>query len=378
MTSFTLERLSNITTVRLNGREAAEKEEYARQNERIYKECQTAYNAQGTYMSFINVATNVSLIAVLYVGGSLISQGKMTAGSLTRFAIQSGFVGLGFAGLSTFYSDLTKSLDAANRVFQVIDKNRGTSKAKRRAESPSRKAGDRDGAIDIKGVNFAYATRQDQPVLVNFSLSISGRGIYSIVGKSGAGKSTLLCLLCGLYSPDSGSITMDGVNTEGVDSKWFSDRVGVVEQRPGLLSGTILSNIAYGKEGAGREQVIQAAKDAYAHDFIMSFPNGYDTEIGTGGNLLSGGQAARIAIARALVRNPTFLLLDEATAALDEGTEGEIVSLLLDLSASKTIVAFTHSEMLMRSSKVVSIVSNGSVLASGSFHSLEERYKAEI
>jgi len=374
--SFALERFGHISTVRLNGRESVEKSKFANYTNSSYDLAKNAFFAQGAFMSFINMSTNLSLAAVLFVGGGLIAKNKMTPGGLTKFAMQSVFVGLGFSGLSTFYSDMTKSLDAAKRVFDTLDennKNQIQDKSTSINQSPTKISSHE--SIEFSSVSFSFISRE-VAVLSNVSLKIKPSCITAIVGKSGSGKSTLMALLCGLYRPTSGNVFLDGININNVDQQWLRSQIGVVEQQAGLLSGTIRDNIAYGKEDASESEIILAAKKAYAHDFIMSFPDGYNTQVGENGSLLSGGQAARIAIARAIVKEPKYLLLDEATASLDQDSENQVVEVLNNLSKNKTtILVFTHSETLMKAAKVCHVLKNGIFIASGSFKEISSNLK---
>lgn len=398
--SFALERFAHITTVRLNGREQLEKETFAEYVSDCIGVSQNSHFAQGAFMGFINVATNASLFAVLCVGGGLIAKGKMTAGSLTRFALQSAFVGLGFSGLSNFHSDMIKAVDAAGRVFEAMDIFRGKTSNDASTSSSSSSStsvnssmttttttttassisSDNTAAIEFSKVSFSYKLRPDISILSNLSLTLQPRSIHAIIGNSGSGKSSMMALLCGLYRPNEGSIFIDDVNLLDADLTWIRSKVGVVQQNVGLLSGTIASNIAYGKEGATQDDIVKAAKAAFAHDFIVSFPHGYDTQIGENGSLLSGGQAARVGIARALVKDPSILLLDEATAALDSSSEMEIIQVLKSLSTdfNKTIVVFTHSEHLMKAANFCHVLEDKKISWTGSFSSLPARYLSKV
>ena len=371
--SFALERFGHITTVRLNGRESVEKLKFADYTNSSYDLAKNAFFAQGAFMSFINMATNLSLAAVLCVGGGLIAKNKMTPGGLTRFAMQSAFVGLGFSGLSTFYSDMTKSLDAAKRVFDTLDENnKNQMQCNSDVINQSSTPKSSKGSIEFSSVSFSFISREIS-ILSKISLTVQPNCITAVVGKSGSGKSTLMAILCGLYRPTSGTVSLDGININNVDQKWLRSQIGVVEQQAGLLSGTIRENIAYGKEIASESDIVAAAQKAYAHDFIMSFPDGYDTQVGENGTLLSGGQAARIAIARAIVKEPKYLLLDEATASLDQDSENQVVEVLSNLCKSKTtILVFTHSETLMKAASVCHVLLNGSITSSGSFNEISE------
>ncbi len=388
--SFALERYNRISTVRLNGQEENEKDKYSAFIDDSYDLASKSYFAQGSFTSFVGMMTNVSLMAVLFCGGRLLGKGKITAGGLTRFAIQSAFVGLGFSGLSTIYGDMTTSLDAAARVFAMIDDNE-SKKAKNSAGNGGSGSGSgtlvnsavgaaaaKDSSISIQGVSFSYPLSPDLTVLQDITLGISSRGLVAIAGASGAGKSTLLSLISGLYQASKGSIHVCGklvAADESDESRaWLQEKVSVVQQNTGLLSGSVWDNIAYGRRAKGgvadMKSVVDAdvqlaAKQAKAHEFISKLSEGYDTDIGEDGSRLSGGQRARLALARALAKEPEVLLLDEVTSSLDSANEKEIVALLQTLGKTKSVVVFTHSEMLMKAADMVHVVSEGRLIQSG-------------
>lgn len=383
--SYALERFAHISTVKLNNKTEYEKSTFGKQSDESLSLASTYHSVHGSYMSFISIATNISLVSVLYVGGGLIKKGQLSAGTLTRFAVQSAFVGLGFAGLATFYTDMTKALDAAGRVFTVLDSNEKAPELPTTVSPPSSAIStaippgsissmllEKKGRIEFCNVFFTYKNRSEVLVLNDFNMAVIPSCINSVVGKSGSGKSTILSLVCGLYKPSSGNVYIDGCDITKVPSNVICDSVGVVEQRAGLLSGTIYSNVAYGKTGATKAEIEQACKDACCHDFILSFPNGYNEEIGENSKFLSGGQSTRIALARALVKNPSYLLLDEVTAALDKESEKEIIEILTNLAENqnKTIIIFTHSDYIMQKSRVINLVGDGKIRASGDYQKI--------
>lgn len=417
--SYTLERLSNITTVRLNDRQHFEQEKFRALSETSVALSRSRHSSRGLFMSFMNMSTNVSLLMVLREGGRMLSDGTMTTGALTRFALQSAFVGLGFSGLASFYADLVKSLDAAARVFDTIDTNHATKDTDRQIAgnalsnvslntrttiatiatstgstdmllpkdlltNTSNGANVLEKEIVLSNVGFRYAVRPEEAVLMDINIHIKPRSITCIVGKSGSGKSTLGAILCGLYAPTTGCICVGdtkvvgssaehnhckgsatNIHTSSGDScavegdvdtgmRWLRANTGVVQQSDhSLMAGTITENIEYGKLGATQTEIEAAARAAAAHSFITQFPHGYDTQVGVGGSLLSGGQRARIALARALVRDPAVLLLDEVTSALDSANECEVISVLRRLRNTKSIVVITHSEEVRRAADVV-------------------------
>jgi ABC-type multidrug transport system fused ATPase/permease subunit len=417
--SFALERYNHISTVRLNGQEEGEKDRYSEYVDESYELSRSAYFAQGSFLSFVGMMTNVSLMAVLYCGGKLMTKGKMTAGGLTRFAIQSAFVGLGFSGLSTFYGDMTRALDAAARVFAMIDENEDHKRRKQGSSSSSSSVGTGtvalpassegsglagDVAVSLVDVRFCYPLAPDVPVLRGISLNIEKNTFTAIAGASGSGKSTILSLMCGLYrltgsggevgsSGENGGrgggsivvcgkdITSPDQNEENESRAWLQEKISAVQQDAGLLSGSIASNITYGinkSNDVSPEKMQEAARMTQAHDFIKSLPEGYETDIGEDGSRLSGGQRARVALARAVLKGPSVLLLDEVTAALDRKNEREIIAMLQELSKTKTVVVFTHSEAVMKAADVVHVVSDGTVKSSGSFDEVKSHVNFDM
>jgi len=383
--SYALERFTSFSTVKLNGKESYEKEVFSSKLGDCNDIAQSKHSAQGFFMGFTNIATNCSLVLVLKVGGEMIAAKQLTMGQLIGFAVQSAFVGLGFAGLATFYSDMSKSLDAAKRVFDEIDKNAHAvncieKEQKQSVGSDACSTGSSSGGngsdlgidgpafIRMLDVSFTYAARPDKPVLMDFSVVITPLAITCFMGASGSGKSTVASLMSGLLRPTSGAVKISSSSNDGSSSSdGICAQIGVVEQAGAtLLSGSIGFNIAYGtKDGkASNADIERAARAAYAHDFIMSFPAGYDTEVGVGGSLLSGGQRARIAIARALIKDPFCLILDEATAALDAGSEKEVVDVLMKLRKTRTIILFTHSETLESIADIVHHIDQGNIVSS--------------
>ena len=368
ITSFAVERFNNISTVKLNGCEDLEKRTYSKYADDCYQLSRSSHFAKGAFMSFINMSTNTSLLAVLFVGGNMLAKKEITAGGLTKFAIQSAFVGLGFSGLSTFYSDFNRSIDSASRIFHFIDSNSTKPSIKNLDPTPLKLMTQPE--IKMSEVDFAYPNRPDVHILRNFSLTLAPCSISAIIGGSGKGKSTVVSLLSGLYKTNGGTIKMGGLDIHDIDTRVFRQIIGVVEQKTSLFSGTIEDNIMYGNEGGSEEEMKRAADLAFAGDFISSFPLGYKTQVGTGGSLLSGGQRTRIALARALVKNPMYLLLDEVTSSLDAESEAKVLASLKGLSKQKTIAIFTHSKTVMKAADIVHVVVDGSVLESGSYDEL--------
>jgi len=228
------------------------------------------------------------------------------------------------------------------------------------------------GEIEFNNVHFSYPTRLENEVFKGFSLKFQSGQTVALVGPSGSGKSTTVGLIERFYDPTEGSIKLDGIDLKDLNVRWLRSQIGLVSQEPNLFSMTIKENIALGCPGVTQERIEEAARKANAHDFICSFPDGYDTQVGNKGAQLSGGQKQRIAIARVLVRNPKILLLDEATSALDSESEAvvqEALDKLLQLE-KRTTVVIAHRLSTIKNADLIAVVNNGMVAETGTFDEL--------
>lgn len=239
-------------------------------------------------------------------------------------------------------------------------------------EKPSSSANDSVPVLQFHEVDFSYPSRLDSPVLKSLSLSVRSGETLAIVGSSGSGKSTIVQLIERFYDPVQGSITLDGVDLRTCSPHWLRDQIGLVSQEPTLFDLTIADNIRFGMNDVSEEQVIQAAKDANAHGFITSFPDGYDTQVGEGGTQVSGGQKQRICIARVLLRRPRLMLLDEATSALDsksEKTVQEALDKIMNMDHQTTIV-IAHRLSTIRNADRIAVMVNGRIAEVGNYDEL--------
>merc|ERR1711935_970513 len=236
--------------------------------------------------------------------------------------------------------------------------------------------GDADPMIVFRNVTFAYPTRPTKKILDKFKLKVYKGETIGLCGISGGGKSTVMGLIERFYDPENGSVEFFGQNIKDLNVRWYRDQIGYVGQEPTLFEATIAENIAYGAPDASREQIIEAAKQANAYDFIMKFPEEFDTPLSGGsGTELSGGQKQRVAIARALVKQPEVLLLDEATSALDNESE-RIVQEALDKimrSNERTCIVIAHRLSTIRNADRIAFIGNGRVKEIGSHDELMEK-----
>ncbi|KAA9008680.1 ABC transporter ATP-binding protein [Paenibacillus spiritus] len=302
-------------------------------------------------LSSLNYA-GVLIVCAYMVSRNWIGAGDI--GAIVQFAIGIAFMFQQIGGLMT---QLQGSLAGASRVFALVDGD----KEKDLPEIRNTPMTDKRFMIEMKHASFAYET--GRTVINEVSLTALQGERIALVGPSGGGKSTLMKLLMGFYSLDKGEIRIDGVQAESVDQ--ISDKYAYVPQDAYLFQGTIAENIRFGRMDATDKEIMEAARQAYAHDFIMGFPEGYDTVIGERGALLSGGQKQRIAIARAMVKNAPILFLDEATSALDSDSENWIQLSLEKLMEDKTTVSIAHRLSTIRGSDRIYVIDQGRVVEEG-------------
>jgi ATP-binding cassette subfamily B protein len=226
-----------------------------------------------------------------------------------------------------------------------------------------------DGNISIKNVTFKYENTEKN-VLENFSLNIAAGEYVALVGSSGVGKSTVCSLIPRFYDVSSGKILIDGINIKSIKLESIRENIGLVQQDTFLFSGTVLENIKYGKPDATNEEVVKAAKNAYAHDFIMDFPNGYEAYVGPRGLRLSGGQKQRIAIARVFLKNPPILIFDEATSSLDNENERYIQKSMEKLAENRTTIVIAHRLSTIRNAKRILVMADGKIAEEGTHDEL--------
>jgi subfamily B ATP-binding cassette protein MsbA len=227
------------------------------------------------------------------------------------------------------------------------------------------------GRLDLEGVSFDYGT--DKAAVADITLRIEAGKKYALVGASGAGKSTILSLIMRFYDPAQGVVRLDGFDVRDVAQHSLREHVGMVTQETFLFHDTIYENIRYGRLDATREQIVAAARSAFAHDFILAQPDGYETVVGDKGCMLSGGQQQRLAIARALLKNAPVLLLDEATSALDSESERMIQVALERLSEGRTVVAIAHRLSTILKSDCIVVMDHGRIVATGRHEELLQK-----
>lgn len=359
------ERLGNIKTSQAFVGEVQEIGRYSKQVKKIFALGKRDALISGTFFASTSWAGNMTILAMLVVGGNLVRSGAMTLGDLTSFMMYTVFAGSSLFGVSGFYSELMKGVGAASRLFELQDRKPSIH------QTVGVKVVSAQGPIKFSNVTFAYPTRPAVNIFNGLDFEIPSGSNVCIVGPSGGGKSTVASLLLRFYNPTTGTITINGIDISKMNVKSLRRRIGMVAQEPVLFSGTIAENISYGKPLASRADIIAAAQKANC-GFISDFPDGLETQVGARGAQLSGGQKQRIAIARALLKDPDILLLDEATSALDAESETLVNSALAELLKGRsTTISIAHRlSTIKRSDKIIVLASDGTVAEIGSYTDL--------
>ncbi|HEX9998083.1 MAG TPA: ABC transporter ATP-binding protein [Abditibacterium sp.] len=299
----------------------------------------------------------------LFFGGAQVLAGNISFGTLFLFLSLLNRLYEPVQQLTRQTNQITRSMTAAERVFEVLDTDPEVNEAKQ-ATSIERI----EGRVEFQNVSFGY--EKHRPVLKEVNLKVNPGEMIGLVGHSGAGKSTLINLLLRFYDVTEGSLLIDGIDIRDIKRDDLRQQIGVVLQESYLFHGSIFSNIAYGKTDASPAEVMEAAKAAFAHDFIVGFPDGYDTLVGERGTRLSGGERQRIAIARAILHNPRILILDEATASVDTQTEAAIQGALQNLIQGRTTFAIAHRLSTLRNADRLVVVEGGKVVETGTHDEL--------
>lgn len=319
--------------------------------------------ARGAFSSFIIFCIFGAIVLLVWYAVKLQHAGELDQSELITFILYTIFVGASIGGLPIQYAQIQKAVGATERVLDIIDETPEDLKnqaVKQRIE----------GYLKFDTVNFAYPSRQDVQVLKNLNFELKPGQSTAFVGTSGAGKSTIANLILRFYSPQSGKIIFDDKPATAYDLHELRQQMAIVPQEVLLFGGSIRDNIAYGNPDASFEDIAKAAKQANAHDFIMSFPDQYDTQVGERGVQLSGGQKQRVAIARAVLKDPVILILDEATSSLDTESEVLVQDALEKLMKNRTSVIIAHRLSTIKKADQILVLQNGQITSKGNHETL--------
>lgn len=317
-------------------------------------------HVSGLGLGFSNFVMFNAYALAFWYGGQLIKEGKTTFKDVFQVFFAIVMSAMGVAQTAGLAPNMTDVKTAVNSIFKILDR-----KTKIDADAPGKTLDVVRGDIELVHLKFRYPTRSDVVVLRDLSLSIPAGQTVALVGESGSGKSTVISLLQRFYDPEGGKVTVDGFDVREFQLKWLRRQMGLVSQEPVLFNTSIRENILYGNEGASESEIESAAKNANAHTFISSLPEGYNTVVGERGVQLSGGQKQRIAIARAVARSPSILLLDEATSALDAESERVVQEALEKAMVGRTTIVVAHRLSTIRKADIIAVVQNGAIVEKG-------------
>ena len=357
------ETFAGIQTVKAFANEAWERSRYRERIQKVVGLAVTGGYYRGAFSSFITFGLFGAIALIIWFGAGMVHEGELAADKLNEFILYALFIGGSIGGLASVYAQLQKAVGATETIFSLME------------EQPELVSGYDVSAAQVEGISFkdvqfSYPSRPDVPVIEGLSFELPKGQTLALVGKSGSGKSTVASLLIRFYKSQGGQISSGADAVESFDLQAWRKSLALVPQDVLLFGGSIRENITYGKTSATEEEIIQAAKEANAWEFIEVFPEGLDTKVGDRGVQLSGGQRQRIAIARALLKDPQLLILDEATSALDSESERLVQEALERLMQDRTSVVIAHRLSTIRKAHQILVMDQGQGIERGTHDEL--------
>jgi ATP-binding cassette subfamily B protein len=366
------ETINAVATVQAFAQESREADTFRGQVERAFVAQRNRIRATTLLIVLVILLTFGSVTFVLWLGARAVLEGSLSPGQLSQFVLYALLAAGSTASLSEVWGGVQRAAGAMERLAELLEADDSRSLAKAPIPVP-------DGPLGLRfdHVEFAYPSRPDQPVLRDLSFEVRPGETVALVGPSGAGKSTIFQLILRFYDPDSGHLLLRGpqdeVDLAAIDPVALRDAVGLVSQDVALFSGTAADNIRYGRPSAELDEVRNAARLAHAEPFIDALPEGYGAFLGERGVRLSGGQRQRMAIARAMIKTPSMLLLDEATASLDAESERLVQQAIDEASRDRTVLVIAHRLATVRRADRILVIENGELRAEGTHDELLER-----
>ncbi|MCG9595358.1 ABC transporter ATP-binding protein/permease [Vibrio sp. Isolate25] len=364
--SYAGEAIEHIKTVQSYSHEAQERASFAMEVERAFEIGRQRVKQRAILISGVIVIVFSAIAGMLWVGGRDVIHGTMSGGDLGAFVFYAIMVASSLATISEVLGELQRAAGATERLVEILH-------VESHIVAPNDKAVSAQyltSEVKFEDVTFYYPSRPEHAAIENLVLKAEEGKVLALVGPSGAGKTTLFELLQRFYDPQSGQVTLGGVDIRQLDPNQLRQQMALVPQQPALFSHNVLHNIRYGSPEATDEQVIEAAKKAHAHDFIMKLPQGYDSFLGERGVRLSGGQRQRIAIARAILKDPKILLLDEATSALDSESEHHVQQALEALMHNRTTLIIAHRLSTIQHADQIAVLDSGQLVDVGNHNQL--------
>lgn len=360
------DNLSGIRVVKSFANERAEREKFKNGNDRFLEAKKNSYKYMGGYQAGLTAFTTMINVCVIVAGGICVTKNIINVTDMVTFLLYINVFTEPIKTLVDFTEQFQNGYSGFERFMEILNIEPDIK------DSESAKAYD-DIAGDVEFDNVCFSYNEGTDVLKNVSFKTTAGSYTALVGPSGAGKSTLCSLIPRFYDVDSGRILIDGHDIRDITLKSLRENIGVVQQDVYLFAGTIFDNIAYGRFDASYDDVIEAAKKANAHEFIMSLPDEYNTDIGQRGVKLSGGQKQRISIARVFLKNPSILIFDEATSALDNESERVVQESLEKLAENRTTFVIAHRLSTIRNAKNIMVLTEDGIAEQGSHNELIEK-----
>lgn len=368
--SIVQETLLGISNVKAFVNEYFEFNRYSNQMDSVVKLAVKGATFRGAFASFIIFCIFGAVIAVIWYGAALVAIHEMTVGDLTTYILYSMFVAGSMGSFPELYANIQRSLGASERILEILDEKQEKINIKPTCKEVHKTM---TGKLSFNHVAFAYPSRPDIEILKDINFTANAGDKVAIVGPSGTGKSTIASLILQFYTANKGQVRYDDRPASDFELCDIRNQVAIVPQDVLLFGGTIRENIAYGKLNANEAEIITAAQRANAHQFILNFPEGYDTLVGERGVKLSGGQRQRIAIARALLKDPAILILDEATSSLDSESERQVQDALEELMRGRTSIIIAHRLSTIVDADKIIVIENGIVSESGTHFELLQK-----